>query len=187
LLVSITRLDEEECPEPLWIRVKTTQSQKFAMENAKKEPDKPLEELIPEPYHKYLHVFTKEFGEKFPVQRQDDMKITLKEGFEPKVSQEYKKSDDELKTVEKFLEDNLKLGRIRPSNSPMVSPFFFTSKKDGSLRPVQDYRYLNEHTVSDAYPLPQIDDLLRDLKDDKYFSKIDLKWGYNNLQIKEED
>jgi hypothetical protein len=112
LLVSIARMDSNECPEPLWIRTKTTQSQVFAMENAKKKVDKPIEELVPEPYHKYLRVFTKEFGERFPPERQDDMKINLKEGFEPKVCQEYRKTDPELQAVEAFLEENLKLGRI---------------------------------------------------------------------------
>lgn len=179
LLVSIARLDQEGCPEPLWIRLKTTASQTFAT-SAKKKDDKPVGELVPIQYHEFLHVFTKEFGEHFPPERPDDMRINLKEGFEPKVCKEYKKTDPELRAVEAFLEENLRLGRIRPSNSPMASPFFFVGKKDGSLRPVQDYRYVNENTISDAYPLPQVDDLLRDLKDDRYFSKIDLKWGYNN-------
>ncbi|KAJ3525863.1 hypothetical protein NMY22_g10400 [Coprinellus aureogranulatus] len=187
LLVSISQIDADYCPEPLWIRLKTTASQTLAIANNAKKVEKPIEELVPKPYHKYLHIFTKEFGEHFPPERPDDMPINLKGSFEPKVFKEYTKTEPEKRAVEAFLEENLRLKRIRPSNSPMASPFFFVNKKDGKLRPVQDYCYLNEHTVSDAYPLPQVDDLLRDLKDAKYFSKIDLKWGYNNLQIKEGD
>ena len=49
----------------------------------------------------------------------------------------------ERKALDEFLDENLRTGRIRPSKSPMASPFFFVKKKDGSLRPVQDYRKLN--------------------------------------------
>ena len=58
--------------------------------------------------------------------------------------------------LDKFLKENLEKGYIRPSQSPMASPFFFVDKKDGKLRPCQDYWYLNEHTVKNAYPLPSL-------------------------------
>ena len=66
--------------------------------------------------------------------------------------------------LDKFLKENLEKGYIRPSQSPMASPFFFVDKKDGKLRPCQDYRYLNKHTVKNAYPLPLITELLDKLK-----------------------
>ncbi|VDC03698.1 unnamed protein product [Peniophora sp. CBMAI 1063] len=91
---------------------------------------------------------------------------------------------DELR---KFIEENLKSGRIRPSKSPMASPFFFIKKKDGSLRPVQDYRKLNEMTVKNRYPLPLIQELLDKLKGARYFTKLDVCRGYNNMRIKEGD
>ncbi len=69
----------------------------------------------------------------------------------------------------------------------MASPFFFVGKKDGKLRPCQDYRYLNEGTVKNMYPLPLISELLDKLKGAKYFTKMDLRWGYNNIQIKDGD
>ena len=96
-------------------------------------------------------------------------------------------SPDQEKEVKDFIKENLKLGRIRPSQSPMGSPVFFVKKKSGKLRLCQDYRYLNEHTISDAYPIPRIDDLLKRFQKAKYFFKIDLKWGYNNVRIKEGD
>jgi len=67
----------------------------------------------------------------------------------------------------------------------MASPFFFVSKKDSKkLRPCQDYRRLNEGTIKNAYPLPRVDELLDKLKGAKYFTKLDLRWGYNNVRIK---
>ncbi|KAJ3510828.1 hypothetical protein NMY22_g15850 [Coprinellus aureogranulatus] len=84
LLVSISQLNADDCPEPLWIRLKTTASQTLAIANNAKKAEKPIEELVPKPYHKYLHIFTKEFGEHFPPECPDDMPISLKESFEPK-------------------------------------------------------------------------------------------------------
>ena len=87
--------------------------------------------------------------------------------------------------MEDFLEENLASGKIRPSNSPQASPFFFIKKKDGKLRPCQDYCYLNEYTICDANPLPLISDLIDKLKDARYFTKFDVQWGYNNVRIKD--
>ncbi len=69
----------------------------------------------------------------------------------------------------------------------MASPFFFIKKKDGKLRPVQDYRKLNEMTIKNHYPLPLISELMDKLRGAKYFSKVDIRWGYNNVHIKSGD
>ena len=89
--------------------------------------------------------------------------------------------------MDEFIDENLRSGKICPSKSPQASPFFFVKKKDGSLRPCQDYQYLNSHTVRDAYPLPLISNLIDKLKDAKVFTKFDVWWGYNNVQIREGD
>ena len=94
---------------------------------------------------------------------------------------------EEQKALDDFLEENLRTGRIRPSISPMASPFFFVKKKDGKLRPVQDYRKLNEFTVKNRYPLPLIQELIDKLKGAKIFTKMDIRWGYNNVRMKEGD
>src|SRR6266436_1479749 len=78
-------------------------------------------------------------------------------------------------------------GYIRPSQSPMASPFFFGDKKDGKLRPCQDYRALNEGTIKNNYPLPLIAELIDKLKGACYFTKLDVRWGYNNVRIKDGD
>src|SRR5688572_25407540 len=93
----------------------------------------------------------------------------------------------EQKALDDFLKENLRSGRIRPSKSPWASPFFFVKKKDGSLRPVQDYRKLNERTIKNCYPLPLISEMINLLKNAKYFTKFDVRWGFNNIRIKEGD
>ncbi len=77
-------------------------------------------------------------------------------------------------------------GRIRASKSPFASPFFI-KKKDGTLRPVQDYHKLNEMTIKNQYPLPLISELIDKLHGAKYFTKLDVRWGYNNVRIREGD
>src|SRR3954471_20293836 len=97
----------------------------------------------------------------------------------------YPLSLEEQKQLDEFLKENLESGRIRPSKSLMASPFFFVKKKDGKLRPVQDYWKLNEMMIKNCYPLPLIQELVDKLKGAKYFTKLDIRWGYNNVHIKE--
>ena len=93
----------------------------------------------------------------------------------------------ERKVCKAFIDEHLKSGKIRKSQSPQASPFIFVQKKDGGLHPCQDYQYLNEHMVKNAYPLPLISTLIDKLKGAKYFSKMDIRWGCNNIHIKEGD
>ena len=99
----------------------------------------------------------------------------------------YPLTGDEQKALEEFLDENLRTRQIQPSKSPMASPFFFVKKKDGKLQPVQDYRKLNEMTIKNRYPLPLIKELVDHLKGSKIFTKLDVRWGYNNIRIKEGD
>ena len=103
----------------------------------------------------------------------------------PKIGKIYPLSPDEKKATKDFLKENLAAGKICPSNSSQASPFFFVKRKDGKLHPCQDYRYLNEHTTCDIYPLPLISDLVDKLKDARHFTKFDVRWGYNNVCIKD--
>jgi Reverse transcriptase (RNA-dependent DNA polymerase) len=111
----------------------------------------------------------------------------MKEGFEPKYFRNYDLTPEEQKELNKFLDKNLEKGYIRPSQSPQASSFFFVKKKDGRLRPCQDYRYLNNWTVKNAYPLPLISEIMDKLKGAKYFSKFDVRWGYNIVRIRSGD
>ena len=92
---------------------------------------------------------------------------------------------DEQKGLNKFLTEELKAGKIRPSKSPYASPCFFILKKDKSRQLVQDYCKINTWTVKDKTLLPHIDDLMDVLTENKFFTKMDIIWGYNNVHIKE--
>jgi hypothetical protein len=85
------------------------------------------------------------------------------------------------------LEELLKKGYIRPSVSPWGTPVLFVKKKYGTLRLCIDFRQLNKVFVKNKYPLPRIADLFDQLKDAKIFSKIDLRSGYHQVGIKQED
>ena len=80
----------------------------------------------------------------------------------------------EQQQLDEFLKEQLETGRICLSKSLMASPFFFIKKKDGKLRPVQDYRKLNEMTIKNHYPLPLISELIDQLTGAKYFLKMDV-------------
>jgi len=89
--------------------------------------------------------------------------------------------------VREFIREQLKKGYIWPLKSPQTAPVFFVGKKDGRKQIVQDYQYLNEWMIKNNYPLPLISDVLENIETKKVFIKMDLRWRYNNVQIKEGD
>ena len=143
------------------------------------------QKLVPHEYWDYLDVFSKLKSECMPLRKPWDHRIDLKEDFPPKKGQLIPLSVDEQKEVEAFLDDQLSKGYICPSNSQQTSPVFFVPKMDGKKHMVQDYHYLNDWTVKNNYPLPLISQLVDKLKGCKLFTKMDLQWGYNNMQIHE--
>jgi hypothetical protein len=122
-----------------------------------------------------------------PPKRDIDFSINLMPGVAPVSKTPYRMSTPELKELQMQLEELLKKGYICPSVSPWGAPVLFMKKKDGTLRLCIDFRQLNKVTVKNKYPLPRIDDLFDQLKDAKIFSKIDLRSGYHQVRIKEED
>jgi len=105
----------------------------------------------------------------------------------PKPAKIYPLSLAERNSLDTWIDEELRKGYIRLSTSPIAAPFFFVKKHDGSLRPVMDYRALNAITVKNRYPIPRIVDLIESLSKASIFTKIDLRWGYNNVCIKEGD
>jgi hypothetical protein len=93
----------------------------------------------------------------------------------------------EDKALDTFIDEQLAKGYFHPSKSQYVSSFFFIKKKDGKLRPVQDYQKINAQTIHNQYPLPLIGDLICDLGRAIIFTKLDVHQGYNNIRIKEGD
>ena len=111
----------------------------------------------------------------------------MKEGFILRKGKVYLLSREEREEVREFVKKQLRKGYIWLSKLLQTVLVFFVGKKDGKKRMVQDYRYLNEWTVKNNYPLPLISDVLENIGTKKVFMKIDLRWGYNNVRIKEED
>src|SRR6266436_892601 len=91
------------------------------------------------------------------------------------------------KELDEFLRENLVNGQIHLLKSPIRAPVFFIKKKEGSLRLVQDYRKLNEIMLTNSYPLLLVSDVLTRLCDVEWFTTLDLRWGFNNVQLKEGD
>ncbi|KAL0311461.1 UNVERIFIED_CONTAM: Transposon Ty3-G Gag-Pol polyprotein [Sesamum angustifolium] len=116
-----------------------------------------------------------------------DFTIETLPGVAPISIAPYRMAPVELQELKKQLEELLEKGFIRPSTSPWGAPVLFVKKKDGSMRLCVDYRQLNRVTVKNKYPLPRIDDLLDQLKGATTFSKIDLRSGYWQLRIAEND
>ncbi|CEL59125.1 hypothetical protein RSOLAG1IB_12258 [Rhizoctonia solani AG-1 IB] len=141
---------------------------------------------IPEQYHVYAKVFGEEEFNKLPPHRHYNIGIELTEDG-PLNSPLYSMTDAESVTLKEWLDAELKAGKIRPSKSSISSPVMFVPKKDGSRRLVVDYRRLNNRTKKNVYPLPCPDDLMSKLRGAKIFTKLDLRWGYNNVRVKEGD
>ena len=108
-------------------RLTTATELAIANEAAKPKP------TLPPEYAPFASVFLKEATDHIPPSRPYDHEINLDESFKPKISKVYSLSPKERKAMEDFLDKNLKTGKICPSNSPQVSPFFFVKKKDGGL------------------------------------------------------
>lgn len=157
------------------------------LEEDSEEQRKKFNETVPPEYHSYWDVFSKAEFDRLPPRHSWDHAIELTKDFKPVHGKVYPLSRSENEQLDKFIDENLDTGRIRPSNSPMASPFFFIKKQDGGLRPVQDYRKLNDMTIKNRYPLPLIQEMLDKLKGARYFTKLDVRWGYNNVRIKEGD
>nr|CAE03619.3 OSJNBb0003B01.10 [Oryza sativa Japonica Group] len=122
-----------------------------------------------------------------PPKREIEFRIDLAPGTAPIYKRPYRMAANELAEVKKQVDEQLQKGYIRPSTSPWGAPVIFVEKKDKTKRMCVDYRALNEVTIKNKYPLPRIDDLFDQLKGAKVFSKIDLRSGYHQLRIREED
>ena len=122
-----------------------------------------------------------------PPDREIEFVIDLTQGAAPVSIAPYRMAPAEKVELRKQLDELLEKGFIRPSTSPWGAPVLFVKKHDGSLRLCVDYRQLNRLTIKNKYPLPRIDELFDQLGGSCYFSKIDLRSGYHQLKIREED
>jgi len=154
-------------------------------EAAKSEAE--AKKLVLKKFHEWIKVFGKKQLERMLMRKLWDHAIDVKKGFVLRKGKVYPLSREEREEVREFMKEQLQKRYIQPSKSPQTALVFFVGKKDGKKRMVQDYQYLNEWTVKNNYPLPLISDVLENIGTKKVFTKIDLRWGYNNVRIKKGD
>jgi hypothetical protein len=122
-----------------------------------------------------------------PPDRGFEHAIELEEGTGAVITTSYRHPKAYKDEIERTIRELLAMGHIRPSSSPFASSVVLVKKKDGTLRMCIDYRALNKRTIKNRYPIPQIDELMDELKGAKYFSKIDLRSGYHQIRMREGD
>ncbi|GKF12868.1 putative reverse transcriptase domain-containing protein [Tanacetum coccineum] len=122
-----------------------------------------------------------------PLTRQVEFQIDLIPGAASVARAPYRLAPSEIKELSEQLKELSYKGFIRPSSSPWGAPVLFVKKKDGSFRMCIDYRELNKLTMKNRYPLPRIDDLFDQLQGSSVYSKIDMRSGYHQLRVREED
>jgi hypothetical protein len=170
-----------------FVRALSTVSGHLVEAFAKNSEPKGFEDIVPTSLHSYADIFSEMAFDSLPERRKWDHTIELEHEPSPRFRNDYPMTLTEQTEMDAFLEEALATGCIRQSKSPLGALVFFIKKKDGKLRFVQDYRALNAITRKNCYPLPLIDNLIHRLKDVRYFTKLDVCWGYNNVCIQEGD
>jgi len=137
--------------------------------------DKELQQLL----QKHEAVFAEPEG--LPPHRTIDHRIHLENGAKPVNVKPYHYSHYQKGEIERLVEEMLQDGIIKDSHSAFSSPVLLVRKKDGTWRFCVDYRGLNAITVKDKFLIPTIDEIMDDLNDARYFSKLDLRFGYHQI------
>ncbi|GKC25848.1 putative reverse transcriptase domain-containing protein [Tanacetum coccineum] len=122
-----------------------------------------------------------------PPVRQVEVQIDLIPGAAPVTQAPYRLAPSEMQELSNQLQELAEQGFIRPNTSPWRAPILFVKNKDGSFRMCIDYRELNKLTIKNRYPLPRIDDLFDQLQSSSVYSKIDVRSGYHQLRVRDED
>jgi len=167
---------------------KTTTTQIWAQRECEKK-GVPVKEEVPAEYKQHWKVFSEELAQRFPPERKEDLQIELLPNAPTSINcKVYPLLQKETEILKAFLEEEKKKGYIVKGGSEYTALVFFVGKKDSEeLRPVMDYREINKWTRKDNNPLPNIKTALENLCEGELFSKFDVRWGYKNLRIREED
>lgn len=149
------------------------------------ESQEPLDlSQVPPQYHHLKAVFSKRKATSLPPHRPSDCVIELLPGTCPPRGRIFSLSSPERTAMDKYIDESLSAGIIRPSTSPAGAGFFFVGKKDGGLRPCIDYRGLNKITVRNRYPLPLMSTAFEILQEANIFTKLDLRNAYHLVRIR---
>ena len=120
-----------------------------------------------------------------PPDRGFEHTIELEAGATPVITAPYRHPKRFKDEIEKAIKELLAMGHIRPNTSPFASTVVLVLKKDGKLRMCIDYRALNKKTIKNRYPIPRIDEFMDELHGAVFFTKIDLRLGYHQINIRE--
>ncbi|GJW79944.1 putative nucleotidyltransferase, ribonuclease H [Tanacetum coccineum] len=166
--------------EPCYLAVTRLQTDEGS---SKVEVPKVIERVLDE----FKDVMPKELPKKLPPRREVDHTIELETGSKPLAKAPYRMPPPELEELHNQLKELMDAGYTRPSKAPYGAPVLFQKKKDGSLRVCIDYWVLNKVTIKNKYPIPLIADLFDQLGKAGYFTKLDLRSRYYQVQIAEGD
>ncbi|XP_071680988.1 uncharacterized protein [Lolium perenne] len=146
-------------------------------------------ETLPSQIQAILTDFNDVFAEPegLPPHRQYDHAVTLEEGASPPNVKPYRYSPMQKDEIERQVQEMLRTGVITHSMSPYAAPVLLVKKKDGSWRFCIDFRRQNLITIKNKFPLPIVDELLDELAGATFFSKLDLRAGYHQIRMREED
>ena len=159
-------------------------AQEWAIEANRNKAD----HVLPERYQRHARVFSEEGAKRFPLAQPDDMVVKLKPGTPDTINTKiYLLSHLEMEEWRGFVAKNKELEHIMETNSPYAAPVFLIHKKDGSFRLVQDYHKVNKHTIHNVYPMPCIEQILKQSHGKTIFTALNIRNGYNNICIHPED
>ena len=162
--------------------IETTDNKKQYNGKIGKKPDKTNPEDLPEYIRPFIHLFNKKKFKKLPERHEWDHEINLMDEAPKELNAKaYAITLKEQEALNQWLDEQLKVGLIVESKSRCVALYFYILKKDGLLWLVQDYRKLNQVMIKDKMPLSLIGEVIDKLKKARYFNKLDLIWGYNNI------
>jgi len=136
---------------------------------------------VPQEFHKFFKMFDEELSRRLPPQRPYDHSISIKDNKEPQFGALYGMSQEELRALKEYIKENITKEFIQASFLPARAPVLFVKKSDGFLRLSVDYQGLNEVIIKNRYPLPLIRKTSNRLAKAKWYIKLNLKWGYNQI------
>ncbi|GJX81786.1 putative reverse transcriptase domain-containing protein [Tanacetum coccineum] len=176
---------DEKIAQSIGERLQQFLAQVTVKENRDKSAEKRLEDVPT--VRDFPEVFPEDLPG-LPPTRQVEFQIDLIPGAAPVARAPYRLASSEMEELSTQLQELSDKGFIRPSSSPWDSVCLSQKKKsNGSFRMCIDYRELNKLTVKNRYPLPRIDDLFDQLQGSSVYSKIDLRSGYHQLRVRDED